>query len=563
MVRYILAACALLLCSNAYAATVNVGENVNTQEIGWADGPDLTRVSDGILAIKNEAGSSDGGLTVGTIAASGTTTFLTPSLGTSYQPLILDTNDPAAPYFGASIRSLAGVNGATTRDNVYAFGWNVNAAGSRVDGALPAFQWILESDYTSPAPIRQMEHYINFVAADGSDYRPWGVDFYYATEGLVGQCRTDQWIFGKKDNTTDWLKINSNDSAGYNIYFETGTASYIDYRGSAADVFRVDGNEIIGAETDNSAGRLFGGYTTAKLFHSSATASADLALRFGDGRSLGWYGSGSDDQFRCQVNDGTYRPLVLLTQYPYAVSSGTLAATAGAYAELGYITTAATYNHFVEVDVVIPGNCAQRFLIARGSPDVTGSSWFEAIPVRGENEGFVALDVKPNGTSNRMDLRVRRTAAGGSTQAFKITITVKGADVTFTANASTGTGATVAGVYRNSVTMGLSPVSNATATRTLTAADCVGQVCTNTGDADAQVNNLPDAQAGLKVTFSLTAAQDIDVNAATGDQILGLTNATGDAISSDATIGSHITLVAVDATNWVVVASGGTWTDVN
>lgn len=85
----------------------------------------------------------------------------------------------------------------------------------------------------------------------------------------------------------------------------------------------------------------------------------------------------------------------------------------------------------------------------------------------------------------------------------------------------------------------------------------------NTGDAGAQVITLPDAVAGMKVTVVLTAAQDVDINPQTADVILGLTNAAGDAISSAATIGNFITLVAVDGTNWIAVGSSGTWTDVN
>lgn len=88
-------------------------------------------------------------------------------------------------------------------------------------------------------------------------------------------------------------------------------------------------------------------------------------------------------------------------------------------------------------------------------------------------------------------------------------------------------------------------------------------VICNTGDAGAQVITLPDAVAGMRVTVVLTAAQDVDINPQTADQILALTNAAGDAISSAATIGNFITLVAVDGTNWVAVGASGTWTDVN
>lgn len=101
------------------------------------------------------------------------------------------------------------------------------------------------------------------------------------------------------------------------------------------------------------------------------------------------------------------------------------------------------------------------------------------------------------------------------------------------------------------------------ATATLTAAECWGGVFTNTGASGAIVLTLPTPVAGMHIRVYLTVAQDVDLNAATSTQILALTNATGDAISSAATIGNSIELVAISATQWVAFASSGTWTDVN
>lgn len=100
------------------------------------------------------------------------------------------------------------------------------------------------------------------------------------------------------------------------------------------------------------------------------------------------------------------------------------------------------------------------------------------------------------------------------------------------------------------------------ATATLTANECKG-VVTNTGASGAIVLTLPTPAVGMHLRVYLTVAQDVDLNAATGTQILVLTNATGDAISSAASIGNSIELVAISATQWVAFASSGTWTDVN
>ena len=82
-----------------------------------------------------------------------------------------------------------------------------------------------------------------------------------------------------------------------------------------------------------------------------------------------------------------------------------------------------------------------------------------------------------------------------------------------------------------------------------------GGVWTNIGDADGQTFTLPGAAAGLQYTFVVIVAQNLIINPVDGvDTILGLTNAAGDSITSSA-IGDTITLLAVDATNWVVTAS--------
>lgn len=105
-------------------------------------------------------------------------------------------------------------------------------------------------------------------------------------------------------------------------------------------------------------------------------------------------------------------------------------------------------------------------------------------------------------------------------------------------------------------------VTAKTATATLTENECYG-VVTNTGAAGAIVLTLPTPAVGMHLRVYLTVAQDVDINAAASTQILVLTNATGDAISSAATIGNSIELVAISSTQWVAFASSGTWTDVD
>lgn len=100
-------------------------------------------------------------------------------------------------------------------------------------------------------------------------------------------------------------------------------------------------------------------------------------------------------------------------------------------------------------------------------------------------------------------------------------------------------------------------------TATLTADQLYNSTIVNTGASGAAVYTLPAPQLGMRFRVYLTAAQDVDINPANGTQILVLTNATGDAISSAATIGNAIELVALSSTTWGAFAVSGTWTDVN
>ncbi len=91
-----------------------------------------------------------------------------------------------------------------------------------------------------------------------------------------------------------------------------------------------------------------------------------------------------------------------------------------------------------------------------------------------------------------------------------------------------------------------------------------GTVQTNSGAGGGGVWDLPEASTaiGMYYTFVTVAVQNLDINPDNGDQILVLTNAAGDAVRN-ATAGNTLTLLAIDATNWVVIGEKGTWTDVD
>jgi hypothetical protein len=83
----------------------------------------------------------------------------------------------------------------------------------------------------------------------------------------------------------------------------------------------------------------------------------------------------------------------------------------------------------------------------------------------------------------------------------------------------------------------------------------------NTGATAQTVCTLPTAAANLKYTFIVGDTDGVRVTAASGDTIRIAGTVSGAAgYVENATIGSTLTLVAIDATQWIATAVNGTWT---
>jgi hypothetical protein len=144
---------------------------------------------------------------------------------------------------------------------------------------------------------------------------------------------------------------------------------------------------------------------------------------------------------------------------------------------------------------------------------------------------------------------------GATADAFETTLAF--------ADATADTTATVPASTVSSTVQVFTVAQAEAATDTITAAQLYGGFITNTGAVGAAVYSLPAPVVGMDCTFVLLVAQDVDINPADGTQILTLTNATGDAISSAAAIGNFVRLRAVSTTQWIVIESSGTWSDAN
>lgn len=87
-----------------------------------------------------------------------------------------------------------------------------------------------------------------------------------------------------------------------------------------------------------------------------------------------------------------------------------------------------------------------------------------------------------------------------------------------------------------------------------------GTVFTNEGASALGVFNLPTAVANLVYTFVVEDSDGIKIVANTGDTIRISASVSASAGNATSTvIGSTVTLVAINATEWVSIATNGTW----
>lgn len=127
-------------------------------------------------------------------------------------------------------------------------------------------------------------------------------------------------------------------------------------------------------------------------------------------------------------------------------------------------------------------------------------------------------------------------------------------DVSDTTQASTGTTKAITKayldsriVYANTVSYVITEANNNT-------------IYTNENDIDGCDFTLPTAATGLIYSVYIQAANTITIKAASGDTIRIGSSVTGDAGAITCTaVGSSVTLVAINATEWVSLAHEGTW----
>lgn len=102
-----------------------------------------------------------------------------------------------------------------------------------------------------------------------------------------------------------------------------------------------------------------------------------------------------------------------------------------------------------------------------------------------------------------------------------------------------------------------------TAAYTVSPVDCWGGVITNEGASGSVTLSLPPAEVGMRLHVEAFAAQEIILDPNGSEIVNALGAAAGDYVSNTTTpaIGDRITLICVEAGEWMIEDSAGDWDD--
>lgn len=193
-------------------------------------------------------------------------------------------------------------------------------------------------------------------------------------------------------------------------------------------------------------------------------------------------------------------------------------------------------------------------LIVSSSPTLVS-----ALTLSGDEATDAIINMAADQADDNGDTWSLRSVASGN--AFTFSNNVSGSQVTkLSIAASTGNVSMVGSLIGDGgdSLVGFRQSQVAATAVTATVAQC-GATFINSGAVEV---DLPEASTalGCRYTFITGHASNFDVDPEDSDQIAVLTNAAGDKIRN-ATVGNSVTLEAISASLWAVVAVYGTWSD--
>lgn len=364
----------------------------------------------------------------------------------------------------------------------HAYWWGYNSPNSYVYNTNePSLQYAFEDNYVTLQGVRQMEHYINFLASSTNTHpRPWGWSFILNGTNKPTVLHTwsvEEFNFNASNgNPAIIATMSSTNGAALSIVRD----SKLSFQGNTME----SGQMIVDRSGVNLVGEyqygmpVFGGVKSAAsnsvVFLPKDLAAGNVHLLLGQSNAYSGFRYHSYSNRLEYMNAttpqtlaaATWRPFNDFSKWQLSYDLGAtipLAANTGDFTTLGYFTNNNSLGvGLLEVTATLYGASAdniQRWLIPVTRTDAQGSAstWREVLPtIRAGRDAtnFVStcLDVAGNGSGTAMNLRLRRAEAA---TAYNIIVTINVwsdglADTKFVKiTGSTGTGATVAGYYRH------------------------------------------------------------------------------------------------------------------
>lgn len=477
-------------------------------------------------------------------------------------------------YIGLQNYDGPGATPNDRRNHVFSWGYNLGSVG-RLNTSEHGYAETIESHYATVQGVEGLiEHYWSYCNAAGDLFRPWFHDINLVTDAYTGRFSGDRLVFDNYDLDFPWLTLEraeGPDSGSMSFQHN----SWINYAGTVTDFILKSGvGGFLGASGSGASAiaRLGSSFKNFDFGPDYDTAVDNFTFRVGGAggnaaKSFRFTGAAATKRWEFS-NDGTnYLPFEQVpSNSPWVtITQGTLGATAGNYLELGSVSATFGYNAIIVVELIsgwaTVHPSVQSYTIVFDYGDFNGTtSWQECVPTYGTNtDNGVALDIRNNSPSGTKTLRLRRTSTSSGTTSHNAVIRIVGREV-FTESQSSGSGATVANIFRGTparqengrlkVELNLSLGTQTELTIASGAVTKIRSFHTIDTEGDAASDNLDTISGGAEGDI-------LTIKAVTGARVVTVRDSVGNIIlEGDCVLNSNwdtLTLIH-DGTNWIELA---------
>lgn len=469
---------------------------------------------------------------------------------------------------GATAISLAagGIVTATATGNTTFSITNPPTAGSEwvlilTNGGAHTITWFTTTwaGGTAPTLTASGVDVIHFATPDGGT--TWYGWHEIDESGYVASTLFDAntILAANSDNTPAAVTIAENDLVGRLAGGNIGGITLADL---TADATPAAGDFLLGWETGGALRK----FDVGDLPGGTATpGGSDTHVQYNDGGAFGGEAAFSYDKTTNTLTVSTHKSvageaLALTATAPAATTGASVAGVAATITAGSAVASTDTAGAAAGGSVTITAGAAARLT----SGNANGGD-INLVPGAGIGTGTVGKVVLPTGV-NAANLGV--VFSGDTNTGFyapsgdTLKIATGGSERIEVSNYGTIVSIALTG---NGATASISGFKATVTARTTDAAEAGATsyaVVTNAGATALVTRTLPAAVAGWTYTFIVMDADGLKIQAASGDDIRVLDKITGTAgYIQSTTIGSVVTLVAVDATTWVATSIHGVWTD--